>query len=152
MRKKDTLAVNTTGSPAEVAEPPAEPITKPRTPTRSNSAWFTKQPMVEEPEELVSEEVTKATVTETGRPRPNRSATLASFWPVRLNSKEEKELPQRPPHSTAKSDTAIAVRKDSHNQVSRSPSRPRSNTTVTTHSGSEGGEGKTSPHHLSIFG
>ncbi len=53
--------------------------------------------MVEEPEELVSEEVTKATVTETGRPRPNRSATLASFWPVRMNSKEDKELPQRPP-------------------------------------------------------
>lgn len=148
MRKKDTIA-DTNTSPAEVAEPPAESSTRPRTPTRSNSAWFTKQPMVEEPEELVSEEVAKATVTETGRPRPSRSATLASFWPVRMNSKEDKELPQRPPHSTAKSDNAIVVRKDSHSQVSTTPSRPRSST---THSGPEGGEGKTPSHRLDVFG
>ncbi|KAF8957653.1 hypothetical protein BDZ97DRAFT_99836 [Flammula alnicola] len=119
MRKKDTDADSVKSDDQDAAE-----ASKPAAPTRSNSIWITKKPIVEEPEEI--EEPTK----DTSRPRPSRSATIAGFWPGRMNTKDEKELPQRPGHQTAKSDTTVTTRPNS--SPTRSHTKEGSEVVTTT--------------------
>ncbi|KAF9476902.1 hypothetical protein BDN70DRAFT_881821 [Pholiota conissans] len=99
MRRKDTDAQSVKSDdsvPAVEAN-----SSKPRAPSRSNSIWSTKNQIVEEPEEMV-DELPRAART--------RSATTSSFWPSRMSTKDEKDLPQRPGHQTAKSDMVVVTR------------------------------------------
>jgi len=114
-RKKDTIV-----TPAESEENSQEGTSsKPAPPTRSNSKWFTTSPMVEEPEEeIISPAVTTRA---TPRRRPSRAATMTSgFWPRRMESKDEKELPERPPNQKVKSDTAVVLAKKNDHSPTRS--------------------------------
>ncbi|KAF8200325.1 hypothetical protein BJ912DRAFT_948738 [Pholiota molesta] len=86
--KKETIKIQGKGSGMwfsrrKDTEPESVKANEPDPPVaESNSIWITKTPIVEEPEEV-------------------EEPLLAS----RMNSKEEKELPQRPGHQSAKSDT-----------------------------------------------
>jgi len=91
-------------------------------PSRSNSIWITKQPIVEEPEELP---------LEPPRPRPTRSATVSGFWPGMMAAGIKSELPQRPGHQKAVSDGALMTVK----KTPKSPTPSRSHTEAS-------GEGK----------
>ena len=84
--------------------------------TNSNSMWLLRKPLVEEPvEEPVAESVKPAAPA-----RRERSMTTSSFWPARMNTKDElKELPCTPPKQV----------------ITKSPSPSRSST-------SDGGQGK----------
>lgn len=120
-RKKDsdTESIKSSEPDSPVAESSSRRL------SRSNSIWITKKPIVEEPEDV------EEPVKDTTRARPTRSMTMSSFWPSRMNTKEEKELPQRPGHQTAKSDTMVATRgKD--RQASKDTSPARSHTSDST--------------------
>src|ERR1700678_1897407 len=84
--------------------------------TNSNSMWLLRKPLVEEPvEEPVAESVKPAAPA-----RRERSMTTSSFWPARMNTKDElKKLPCTPPKQV----------------ITKSPSPSRSST-------SDGGQGK----------
>lgn len=120
-RKKDTTHV-----------PDAKDNTEPETNRRTSGSWFSKQPIVEEPEE---EELP---IQQAPRRRPTRSATVSGFWPPRMNTKseKEKELPQRPSHLKANSDSVIV----------RSKSKQKNDSTVVPRSQTENGEGKLAFH------
>jgi len=83
-------------------------------PSRSNSIWITKQPIVEEPEQ-------DELPMEPPRPRPTRSATVSGFWPGKMATDNKSDLPQRPGHQKAGSDGAIVTMKK--NTKSPAPSR-----------------------------
>ena len=99
-----------------------EPTKKP---SRSSSIWITKQPIVEEPDELP---------LEPPRPRPTRSATVSGFWPGMMAAGIKSELPQRPGHQKAGSDGALMTVKKT----------PKSSTPSRSHT-EPSGEGKPYP-------
>ncbi|KAF8909643.1 hypothetical protein CPB84DRAFT_1765087 [Gymnopilus junonius] len=111
-RKKDTM-------PASDANDDAEPEAS----KQSSGSWFAKQPIVEEPEEVEP-------VPEAPKRRLTRSATVTGFWPQRMSTKSDKDLPQRPNHQKANSDSVVVRSKSK--QVNDSAVVPRSHT--------EGGE------------
>lgn len=117
MRKKDT-------TPAPDAEDDPEPGTS----KRSSGSWFTKQPLVEEPEQE------EEPVQEAPLRRLTRSATVTGFWPQRMSTRDEKEkeLPQRPIHQKANSDSVVV----------RSKSKQNNDSAVVPRSHTESGEGK----------
>lgn len=86
-----------------------EPTKKP---SRSNSIWITRQPIVEEPDELP---------LEPPRPRATRSATVSGFWPGKMATDNKSDLPDRPPNHKAASDGALMTVKKS--PKSSAPSR-----------------------------
>lgn len=99
--------------------------------THSNSMWLLRKPLVDEPledlqlgkvpaKEPVQEPPVKSAPS---RPTRDRSMTTSSFWPGRMNTKDESKEPACPPRVPTKS-----------------PSPCRSDTL-------DGGEGK----ELSIF-
>ncbi|PPQ79963.1 hypothetical protein CVT24_003748 [Panaeolus cyanescens] len=128
MKKKDTMIE--TPDKSDVASVKsnksdgAESGSGKKTLSRSNSTWFAKKTLVEEPEEEEPVVVSKKDVPRTtGRPTVARSTTVA-FWPARANKdeKEEKELPPRPGHQKARSDTTIATVSKKGKAVDRSGS------------------------------
>ncbi|KAF8153959.1 hypothetical protein B0H34DRAFT_662163 [Crassisporium funariophilum] len=96
-RKKDTETESIKSNQESEASKP-RPV-----PSRSNSIWITKKPLVEEPAEEPTKEPSR-------RPTPSRSATSSGFWPNRMSTKDEKELPQRPSHQKSRSDTSVVRR------------------------------------------
>ncbi|KAF4611678.1 hypothetical protein D9613_003648 [Agrocybe pediades] len=116
-RKKDTIV-----TPVESRENSQEGSSSKPVPTRSNSKWFTTKSVVEEPEEeIVSPAVSAATRPTPPRRRPSRAATMSSgFWPRRVESKDDKDLPERPPHQKVKSDTAVVLVKPKDHSPTRS--------------------------------
>ncbi|CAA7262685.1 unnamed protein product [Cyclocybe aegerita] len=113
-RKKDTT------DSKDAAPQAATEARKPRpAPSRNNTIRITKKPIVEEPEEIVTEGASKTLL----RRRPTRSATVSSQASLAGSQRtsgegtekaagkvKEKELPQRPGHQKAKSDSAVATR------------------------------------------
>ncbi|KDR73932.1 hypothetical protein GALMADRAFT_594529 [Galerina marginata CBS 339.88] len=100
---------------------------KPAPPSRSGSIWITKNPIVEEPEEEPQP------LKESPRQRLTRSATVSGFWPGRMNTKDEKELPQRPTHQKAHSESAVAVvKRNNSRNGSQSQSHSDGSGEVTT--------------------
>jgi len=94
--------------------------TKKSLPLRSSSfILFTKQPVVEEPEE--EDEPTK----ETPRSRLSRSATVTSFWPGKMTKDDKDDLPLHPPsHQKSKSESGVLTKK----WISKSSSPSRTQT------------------------
>ncbi|KAH9477188.1 hypothetical protein JR316_0011107 [Psilocybe cubensis] len=114
-KKKDTTAVE---APSEAEEGPECP-TRSTSSTSSNSTWFSKKTIVEEPEEIETPGVAAA-----AQPKLSRAATFTGFWPTRMNTKDEKELPARPPNTPntkAKSDTMIVASKGGSKQDAVAP-------------------------------
>ncbi|KAF8811908.1 hypothetical protein BYT27DRAFT_7133669 [Phlegmacium glaucopus] len=82
-------------------------------PSRSNSIWLLRKPLVDEPaEEPVKEPVKPAPSRPTTR---QRSGTTTTFWPGRLNSKDDSELKELPCPPKER-------------RITKSPSPSRSNT------------------------
>ena len=100
--------------------------------THSNSMWLLRKPLVDEPEDIQpGKDLGKEPVKEppvkpaSSRSTHERSMTASSFWPGRMNTKDEsKEPPCAPPKQRAPTKSP-----------SRSRSRSRSDTL-------DGGEGK----------
>ncbi|TEB33712.1 hypothetical protein FA13DRAFT_1729989 [Coprinellus micaceus] len=135
-RKKSDDKSSTTeaGSSTPTSTPATTSTDRPR-PKRSNTLRWTSKPLVEEPIEEIETEAVART-----RPKPTRSRTLAvnesssSFWSrkdtkddaasvaPKSDKKEEKQLPARPSHQKAKSETMVATRprSESRSEVSRS--------------------------------
>jgi len=83
--------------------------------THSNSMWLLRKPLVDEPVEdlqVAKEPVKESAKSGPSRPSSQRSMTTSSFWPGRMNTKEEpKEIPCPPPKqikgpSSSRSDTS----------------------------------------------
>jgi hypothetical protein len=116
MRKKDSES-NVEES-VSLQRPPITP---------SNSMWLLRKPLVDEPLEDLQpgKEPGKDPSVKSAPSRPptrDRSMTTSSFWPGRMNTKDEsKELPTCPPPT--------------QRMPTKSPSPSRSNTL-------DGGEGK----------
>lgn len=133
-KKSDDKSSTTEAGPSTSTSTPTTSTDRPR-PKRSNTLRWTSKPLVEEPIEEI-EAVART------RPKPTRSRTLAvnesssssSFWSrkdtkddaasvaPKSDKKEEKQLPARPSHQKAKSETMVATRprSESRSEVSRS--------------------------------
>lgn len=98
MRKKDDKENKPTAEPVEI---PKQEL------SRSNTFWLSRKPSGE------------GKVEASSRPPPTRSATESSFWPAKMSSKDEKDLPERPGNHKNKSETALTTIK---------PAPTRSNT------------------------
>jgi len=116
MRKKDSESGNVEES-VSIQRPPL---------SHSNSIWLLRKPLVDEPlEEPVKEPVKPAPSRPTTR---KRSSTTSSFWPGRMNTKDESKEPPCPPQK--------------ERRLTKSPSPSRSDT-------SDGGEGEKNPSFCS---
>ena len=109
-RKKDTEASKTSDMPQD--PPKSRPA-----PSRSNTLWITKQPIVDEPEEEPEPQgKQKAKARTMPRPRSSRSNTVSGFWPGRMNSsatqtKDDLSVVPRPKHQKSRSEIEVVQAK-----------------------------------------
>jgi hypothetical protein len=124
-RRKDTAASSTMDMPQEPPAGSKSDKTRPA-PSRSGTIRITKAPIVEEPEGDPIKKVNPAP-----RRRPTRSASVSGFWPKRMNStitnaKDDTEIPHRPGHQKARSETAVVQAKKHGQSLSNSESHAES--------------------------